>query len=232
MPNKGVPSDFHVIRLGKLHQLIGLCVIKLSLGRFGGIDLHLIFGCQEIKLCSSQRLVCGIAELSAFVNKVVLHYTNMEFGIIGREEKKNSILLSKVGTMTILPPIRKTTGNAEENKESNQQNGPPERTNRRNDINSIQIASLSENNASARRSPFPFKSDRKERLRKRYKEADRPRDRESVREQKREVRREQKRDRIVINKREIISEPLHENNTITSPVDNPDTEPPCNNNKR
>ncbi|KAJ8934889.1 hypothetical protein NQ314_013169 [Rhamnusium bicolor] len=68
-------------------------------------------------------------------------------------------------------------------------------------------------------------------LRKRYKEADRPRDRESVREQKREVRREQKRDRIVINKREIISEPLHENNTITSPVDNTATETQCNNNE-
>ncbi|XP_018573122.1 OTU domain-containing protein 5-B isoform X1 [Anoplophora glabripennis] len=131
--------------------------------------------------------------------------------------------------MTILPAIRKTGGNAEENKESNQQNGPSERVNRRNDINSKQIASLSENNATARRSPFPFKNDRKERLRKRYKESDRPRDRENVREQKREARREQKRDRIVLNKREIIAEPLHENNTITSPVDNPTTETPCSN---
>ncbi|KAG5884936.1 hypothetical protein JTB14_032809 [Gonioctena quinquepunctata] len=132
--------------------------------------------------------------------------------------------------MTILPAIRKPSGNAEENKDTNQQNASAERVNRRNDINSIQIQSLCENNANARRSPFPYKNDRKERLRKRYKEADRPRDRESVREQKREVRREQKRDRTVLNKRDI-SEPLHENNAITSPVDNSVAEAPCINNE-
>ncbi|CAG9855390.1 unnamed protein product [Phyllotreta striolata] len=119
--------------------------------------------------------------------------------------------------MTILPPIRKSSSNAEENKDTSQQNAATERTTRRNDINSMQIQSLSDNPTSTRRSPY--KSDRKERFHKRYKESERPRDRESVREQKREVRREQKRERIVLNKRDIISEPLHEANPITSPVD-------------
>lgn len=127
--------------------------------------------------------------------------------------------------MTILPTIRKTSGNAEENKETNQQNASVERNNRRNEM---QISSLSENNASARRSPFPFKPDRKERLRKRLKEADRTRDREREREQKREIRREQKRDRIATSKRDIGNEPLLDNNP-----DNVEqsTEPVCNSNK-
>ncbi|CAG9816601.1 unnamed protein product [Phaedon cochleariae] len=133
--------------------------------------------------------------------------------------------------MTILPTIRKSQGNTEESTDTNQ-NAPTERSTRRNDISSIQKQSLCENSTNARRSPFPYKSDRKERFRKRYKESDRPRDRESVREQKREVRREQKRDRTVLNKREIISEPLHENNTITSPADKASTETSGNNNEK
>ncbi|XP_030748716.1 OTU domain-containing protein 5-B [Sitophilus oryzae] len=130
--------------------------------------------------------------------------------------------------MTILPTIRKTNTGAEENKETNQQNGAAERTNRRNDINSMQISSLSENSSNSRRSPFPFKTDRKDRLRKRFKEPDRTRDREREREQKRDIRREQKRDRIAIAKREISNEPLLDSNT-----DNVEqtVEPTCNSNK-
>ncbi|XP_056646335.1 OTU domain-containing protein 5-A [Diorhabda sublineata] len=131
--------------------------------------------------------------------------------------------------MTILPTIRKTTGGAEENKDASQQNASTERTNRRNDINNIQIQSLSENSTSTRRSSY--KNDRKDRFHKRYKESERPRDRESVREQKREVRREQKRERIVLGKRDIISEPLHEPSAITSPTDSSSAEVPCNNDK-
>ncbi|XP_066248891.1 OTU domain-containing protein 5 [Euwallacea similis] len=130
--------------------------------------------------------------------------------------------------MTILPTIRKTTNSAEENNEPNQQNGTVERNNRRNEIASMQISSLSENNANARRSPFPFKQDRKERLRKRFKEPDRTRDREREREQKREIRREQKRDRIAVAKRDIGNEALLDNNAddVEQAV-----EPTCNNNK-
>ncbi|CAH1103564.1 unnamed protein product [Psylliodes chrysocephalus] len=131
--------------------------------------------------------------------------------------------------MTILPPIRKSSSNAEENKDNSQQNASAERTNRRNDISSIQIQSLSESTASSRRSPY--KNDRKERFHKRYKESERPRDLESVREKKREVRREQKRERIVLNKRDIISETLNETNNIASPVDSSPTETPCKNNE-
>nr|XP_023023891.1 OTU domain-containing protein 5-B [Leptinotarsa decemlineata] len=118
--------------------------------------------------------------------------------------------------MTILPTIRKTAGNTEENKDANQQSATSERVNR---------------NLISETIVYQIFSDRKERFRKRYKETDRPRDRESVREQKREVRREQKRERTVLSKREIISEPLHENNAIASPVDSSDVEVPCNNNE-
>lgn len=128
--------------------------------------------------------------------------------------------------MTILPAKRAAT-NVEENKDNNQQNGSAERNVRRRDeINSLQIGALSENSSSSRRSPFPFKPDRKERLRKRYKEADRPRDREREREKNREARREQKRDRIAIAKREIVNEPLHENKACnSSTVDTVNVEP-------
>ncbi|XP_050314746.1 OTU domain-containing protein 5-A [Anthonomus grandis grandis] len=118
--------------------------------------------------------------------------------------------------MTILPAIRNST---EENKETNPQNGSVDRSNRRSDISSIQIA---ENNTSARRSPFPLK----ERLRKRFKESNRSRDLEREREQKREIRREQKRDRIAVAKRDIGAEPLLDN---TSDNVEQAVEPPCNN---
>ncbi|CAG9828684.1 unnamed protein product [Diabrotica balteata] len=129
--------------------------------------------------------------------------------------------------MTILPAIRKASASSEENNDTTQQNATTERTNRRNDISTIQIQNLSDNTTNARRSPY--KSERKERFHKRYKESERPRDRESVREQKREVRREQKRERITL-KRDILPEPLHEPNT-PSPVDTSPVETPCNNNE-
>ncbi|ERL94225.1 hypothetical protein D910_11506 [Dendroctonus ponderosae] len=71
------------------------------------------------------------------------------------------------------------------------------------------------------------KPDRKERLRKRFKEPDRNRDREREREQKRELRREQKRDRIAVAKRDIGNEPL-----LDDGVDNVEqvVDPPCNSN--
>ncbi|KAF7267526.1 deubiquitinating enzyme A [Rhynchophorus ferrugineus] len=130
--------------------------------------------------------------------------------------------------MTILPAIRKTNAGAEESKEVSQQNGTTERTNRRNDINAMQISSLSENSSNTRRSPFPFKTDRKERLRKRFKEPDRTRDREREREQKRDIRREQKRDRIAISKREIVNEPLLDTNSDNVKET---AEPTCNSSK-
>jgi hypothetical protein len=94
------------------------------------------------------------------------------------------------------------------------------------------ISSLNEASSSNRRSQFPFvksSAERKERLRKRYKEPDRNRDREREREQKREVRREQKRDRVA--KRDISNEPLHDNNASNSVVDSVAVEPTCNNNE-
>ncbi|KAL1493028.1 hypothetical protein ABEB36_011170 [Hypothenemus hampei] len=125
--------------------------------------------------------------------------------------------------MTILPAIRKGNNSAEENKESNQQNVAIDRNSRRNDINS-----LSESSGNARRSPFPFKPDRKERLRKRFKEPDRTRDREREREQKREIRREQKRDRISVSKRDLGNESILDNNPDSAEEV---VEPTCNSNK-
>ncbi|XP_068916605.1 OTU domain-containing protein 5-B [Tenebrio molitor] len=129
--------------------------------------------------------------------------------------------------MTILPAKRPST-NPEEKSDNSQPNGTSDRTVRRRD----DISSLNEASSSNRRSQFPFvksSAERKERLRKRYKEPDRNRDREREREQKREVRREQKRDRVA--KRDISNEPLHDNNASNSVVDSVAVEPTCNNNE-
>ncbi|RZC32319.1 OTU domain-containing protein 5-A, partial [Asbolus verrucosus] len=72
-------------------------------------------------------------------------------------------------------------------------------------------------------------AERKERLRKLYKQPGRSRDREREREQKREVKREQKRDRVA--KRDISNEPLHDNSASNSVVDPGTVEPTCNNNE-
>ncbi|XP_044257167.1 OTU domain-containing protein 5-B [Tribolium madens] len=129
--------------------------------------------------------------------------------------------------MTILP-TKRPSANPEEKSDNSQQNGNSERTVRRRD----DISSLNEASPSNRRSQFPYvksTTERKERLRKRYKEPDRPRDREREREQKREVRREQKRERVA--KRDISNEPLHDNNANNSVVDSVVVEPTCNNNE-
>ncbi|XP_060537124.1 OTU domain-containing protein 5 isoform X2 [Cylas formicarius] len=131
--------------------------------------------------------------------------------------------------MTILPTIRKTNASTEESKDGNQQSVSADRSNRRNEINSLQISSLADNNSSARRSPFPFKTDRKDRLRKRFKEPDRARDREREREQKRDARREQKRDRLALTKREIGNEPLIVDGSDIDVKTVPETS--CNNSK-
>ncbi|KAL3290291.1 hypothetical protein HHI36_023636 [Cryptolaemus montrouzieri] len=127
--------------------------------------------------------------------------------------------------MTILP-TKRPASNAEENKDNNQTNVNSDRNvRRREDLNTMQINSLAESNTSSRRSPFPYgnnSSERKDRLRKRFKESERVRDREREREQKREVRREQKRERIA--KREV-AEPLHDSTTSSNQGDTGVVEP-------
>lgn len=128
--------------------------------------------------------------------------------------------------MTILP-TKRPSASVEENKDNNQTNSNNDRNvRRREDLSTIQINGLAEANTTSRRSPFTFgsnSSERKDRLRKRFKESERVRDREREREQKREVRREQKRERIA--KREVIAEPIHENSSNNNQVDASVVEP-------